>query len=150
MKNYKKAKSYSWVLDHDYYIDRVHDAFIRHYNRTGENLFDKSEYYVFRAVKYAKQYERQQTKQFVEAQEGLDNRTPDRILEFKEEYQQLISAIQNQHQDGPSKPLIDELLQFIAYKVSGYDHHEIAYSMGISRQLVSYYYKRLKQIYEQL
>jgi len=52
-KNYQQAVRYAMKIQDQYHSkDLVHDAYIRWFNKTGQNLFDQPEGRILRVVKY--------------------------------------------------------------------------------------------------
>lgn len=151
MNNYRKAMSYAYKLDSTNYKDLVHSAYLSHYDRNnGENLFERHELYVLRAIKLQRHWQHQSRQFEIRGEKFIrnhtyyetdnpDNNTPDLILEKEEAYKNLLQQID-------VFETREQLLQVITYKVAGYKQVEIADLMGISEALVSYYMKRLKSL----
>lgn len=173
--NYKRAKSYAYKLDTNNYRDLVHNAYIQHYDRTGKNLFDESDYYVMRLIKWVRndEYRKFSTvtkyqetdgkyevvdryQRWHELPELASNDAPDLAIEAEETYQSIIDKIQkynilfdtreNLSNSVDVEAIRQRMLQILTYKLAGYKNTEIASLMNLSSQVVGYYARKIKTL----
>lgn len=158
MKNYRRALSYAYKLDSGNYRDLVHSAYLSHYERNnGENLFDKHELYVMRAIRWYRNYEWQSQQYEVRGERFVRNHSyyesydpntesPDIILENTEAYENLLKKIDvfTTGQDYSIEKTRHYLLNILALRIKGFSNKEISHEMNLSESSVGYYVKKLK------
>lgn len=152
---YKRAKGYAYKLDHSNYMDNLHDAFLYHWDKKGDNLFEREVPYVLRAVRYMSGWKNQKqfsevhgsrkergekVKRFQSLTDNLvDHKTPDKIYENKEILENLYSKI-NVYRNR------DRMKQVLDLKLLGYTWTEICEETGIPPSVVNRIIEKINEI----
>lgn len=161
--NYQKAVGYAYHLDHSLAKDIVHDAFTKWFDKTGKNLFDEHERTVISVVKKTwwtnyfgpsrivykgKKYPKR-NRQFSE--DGYLSPKSARWLMGRTTLYQSVTP-----EDEYIAKEFDEWfrncdnqthLEIYLHAVEGYKPIEISKILGLSPQLVSYYFKKMRYTY---
>ena len=151
MSPYKRALHYAYVLDPQNYRDHVHNAYIYHHKKTGENIFERHTGYILRCVKYMWLWHRSNRtfhKEFVDYvdEDHFTTLSPDRLFEANERVDAIRKRIASYHSGADSSINPELLSECLGYIEDGYTGNEISKMMGISAQTASNYKKKIKQL----
>lgn len=146
--NYQKAKRY--VMKCGFEADFVHDAYIKWWEKTGNNLFLEKEHTVIKVVKNIMFNSYQKYDSFVQYGERVPRITHEFITSYlvqgnhTEPNQYSAMALSETRQKALSLTGTTRLIYDWAAK--GYTAKEISQIVGISPQLVTYHRKRIKTL----
>lgn len=138
--NYYKARSYAWKINHDDYMDVLHDAYLSWFNKTGDNLFDEPMPRVLKVVKLTymarwKAISRHNT-EFVGLGDldtaGVD--TPENILIAKETKQRYTNLATN-----------EKSAEILELKSLGLRNVDIAEKWNVTKAVVTWYLRNIDQ-----
>ena len=158
--NYNKAVRYALKLKYNDHLDLVHDAYLRWYEKEGEDLFDKPLGRILRVVKLTFLDFLKRGK-YQTGPKGNQNGTSGKFVVPKETgRRQFISY--NEHvavavtpEDIMIADELDTVLQMTDSKiqldiyllaVQGFRPYEIAELLGMGKNHVSYYFKKIRHI----
>lgn len=152
-KVYYRCCGYAYSLNRFLYRDLVHDAWVRHFTTTGEDLFNGSIYYALRAIRYA--YQRiwgkdyymvrgiRKQREFVDVDNLAHETNPERLLiskEFCGEFRRQIDNYVSPHGQRI------ELKTYVDLVEQGFKQKEISVIMGILPTTATYYKNKVKEI----
>lgn len=169
MKSYHKAIRYGFSLHGARVKDCLHDSYVRYYDKTGKCLLNESIPFILYCMKMeGKIYYRKQCylrrgeivqRQFVsvgedEGQVPVTSPVPDAFEELssKEGVDKFYSNLSQYRSKamGDNGVTSDTLGTHLDLLLQGYKKVEIAEIMGVSPQVVTYWDKLIKKVYEQV
>lgn len=137
-QKYNQGRSYSYKLAKNLYKDVLHDAYVKWYDKTGHNLFDEPISRVIKVIKYTwfgyyvNKRKVQNRDVFVEYDDHMVNRTTPEDEMIGKELEQQFTSCDSKMQ-----------LEIYLYAVQGYRPYEIAKVLGVSKGLLTYYFKKM-------
>lgn len=157
MDNYTKACRYAYKLDFTNYRDLVHDAFVSFWNTKQKNLFLEHEGFVMRVVKH-KWYDALRRGNYlintklgrnvvytdVKPNHKVTNITPEDILiakDLKNRLDRFANSLPDMSGNRNSPP--ETLRYIVKKKIEGYENHEIAEELGVSRNSIHHHLKKV-------
>ncbi len=152
-QSYYRSCGYAFHLNKYLYKDLVHDAWVKYFCNTGNDLFNESPYFIAKAIRYAyqdiwgKEYYMKDgvryQRQFVVNDSISHSMTPEKILISQEFCQEFFKRIDSYESPNNQKLRLKEFVELV---LLGYSQSEIAEIMGIGRTNVTYYKNKVKQI----
>lgn len=146
--NYNRLRSYCWHLKGEHYMDLLHDAYLKWYDKTGKNLFEEPNYTGAKVIRN------------IMLSQNQKNYYMWRGENYHKEF---IGAVSDMVPDAPNHryrvavsrvtPLDEAIGEDMAHLISpdfgmvlaGYTQAEIATLTGKSQQLVNYHLQKTKK-----
>lgn len=164
---YKRAISYAFKCHPVLYRDIVHQAYVKHFDARGTDLFDKDMFVILTWLKYIwyneinkgkymKDGEWHKKKFYTPSEEWTEDTgsvilastsiPADKQLMSKEFREDLFKRVDEYSSGQHSSINTNVLSQFLNYIDNGYTYPEICEEMGMSAQRIHYYKKKLQKI----
>jgi hypothetical protein len=155
---YDKARGYAYRLDSENSRDLVHTAYIKHYDKTGGNMFDETMHYICWRIKMVwltnykksitRNHENTQSRYVKMDEDYFDNIPTSVFIEENIDYQTFIgNFITNISVSNTKNETKETLFSVLALCLKGYRQVDIRKELNMSQQTVNLYIKRLRQLY---
>ena len=158
--NYQKALRYALKLKYSDHMDLVHDAYVRWFDKTGEDLFDKPLHFALKVIKLTF-FDLLKRGNYQTGPKGNQNGPSGKFVIPKEKKRRVFvnydehNTVCTTPEDELIAKELDEYirlyspdlqLEIYLYVVQGYRPFEIAEIMNMSKSHVSYYFSRIRHI----
>ena len=147
LKKYKRALKYAHAIDPKNDRDLLHDTYLSWFKKTGKNLFEESQWYIHKVIKYEHFNSLRRNSYMIN---GVRQRKYN--LEFNPDYMGWRSTtpedeyIAKELETKFLSTTNDVQLEIYLYAVQGYRPSEIAQLLGENIKFVTYYFKRMAYV----